>query len=222
MRARLRIVDDHELLAFSLACALQARGLEAASVPVSAPDVLIESVTTDAPDVVLLDLDLGGAIGSGSALVRPLADAGIRVLIVTGSTDRFEIATALEAGAVGYVCKSEPFDVLLDVAERAAAGQPVLAGRERHELLTELRHARAAARADRERFDRLTPREREVLHALCAGESVTSIASAFVVSVPTVRTQVRAILQKLQVGSQLEAVAQAHRSGWHADGRRSA
>jgi len=40
--------------------------------------------------------------------------------------------------------------------------------------------------------------------------------------VPTVRTQVRAILQKLEVGSQLEAVAQAHRCGWHGGERRSA
>jgi DNA-binding NarL/FixJ family response regulator len=222
MTARLRIVDDHELLAFSVACALQARGLDVAPMPVTAPDVLIEAVLTDAPDVVLLDLDLGGAIGSGSTLVRPLAAAGIRVLIVTGSTDRLEIAAALEAGAVGYVCKSEPFDVLIDIAEGAAAGRSVLPDPVRHELLTELRHARAAARADRERFDRLTPRERDVLHALCDGQSVGAIAASWFVSVPTVRTQVRAILQKLEVGSQLEAVAQAHRSGWHTAGCRSA
>jgi DNA-binding NarL/FixJ family response regulator len=222
MTARLRIVDDHELLAFSLACALQARGLEASPVPVTAPDVLVESVLADAPDVVLLDLDLGGAVGSGSALVRPFAEAGIRVLIVSGSTDRLEIAAALEAGAVGYVGKSEPFDVLLDIAERAADGRSVLAGPVRHELITELRHARAAARAAGERFDRLTPREREVLQALCDGMSVTSIAASWVVSVPTVRTQVRAVLQKLEVGSQLEAVARAHRSGWHTSESRSA
>ena len=63
-------------------------------------------------------------------------------------------------------------------------------------------------------FDRLSGREKQVLAALCVGRSVTQIADDWVVSVPTVRTQVRAILTKLDAASQLEAVAQAHRSGW--------
>ena len=183
-------------------------------------DVLVAAVLADAPDVVLLDLDLGGSVGSGATLVRPFTAAGIRVLVVSGSTDRLEVAAALEAGAVGYVCKSEPFDVLLDTAARAAAGEPVFGAAERQSLLTELRRHRAAVIADRDRFDRLTPRERQVLEQLCEGESVTSIAAGWVVSVPTVRTQVRAILQKLDVGSQLEAVAQAHRCGWSGAERR--
>ena len=53
-----------------------------------------------------------------------------------------------------------------------------------------------------------------MLHRLCEGESVQRIAAESYVSVATVRTQVRAILQKLDVGSQLEAVAIAYRSGW--------
>jgi DNA-binding NarL/FixJ family response regulator len=136
------------------------------------------------------------------------------VLVVTGTTDRMEIAAALEAGAVGYVCKNEPFDVLLETAAQAAADEPVLPEAERRSLVSELRRHRASVADERARFGRLTPREGEVLQALCAGESVTSIAAGWVVSVPTVRTQVRAILQKLEVGSQLEAVAAAHRCGW--------
>ena len=121
-----------------------------------------------------------------------------------------------------FVSKSEPFDVLLDTAARAAAGEPVFPNTERESLLAELRHHRARVRGAREKYDRLTPRERQVLEALCAGESVTSIAAGWVVSVPTVRTQVRAVLQKLEVGSQLEAVAQAHRCGWAGVARRTA
>jgi DNA-binding NarL/FixJ family response regulator len=222
MSPRLRIVDDHELLAFSLACALQARGFDAAPVSVTDPSALVAAVLEAAPDVVLLDLDLGGAVGCGASLVRPFTAAGIRVLVVSGTTERLEVAAALEAGAVGYVSKSEPFEVLLDSAARAASGEPVFDPAERQSLLAELRHRRALDAADRERFDRLTPRERQVLRALCDGESVTSIAADWVVSVPTVRSQVRAILQKLEVGSQLEAVALARRSGWDERERRSA
>ncbi len=53
-----------------------------------------------------------------------------------------------------------------------------------------------------------------MLRALVQGSNVARIAEANVVSEATVRSQVRAILVKLDVGSQLEAVARAHRCGW--------
>lgn len=209
------IVDDHELLAYSLSLALQARGFAATTIRPTDREAVVERALQLRPDVVLLDLQLGGEIGSGTSLVRPFTDAGARVLLVTGVTDPVELAAAVEAGAVGYVAKSEPFDVLLDTAARVARGEPVLRPGERSALLAELRRRRASLQAAREPFERLTPREQEVLRALCAGESVTAIATSSFVSVPTVRTQVRAILLKLGVSSQLEAVAAAHRSRWY-------
>jgi DNA-binding CsgD family transcriptional regulator len=53
----------------------------------------------------------------------------------------------------------------------------------------------------------LSPREREVLELLTEGMRAAAIAEYFVVSMPTVRTQIRSILAKLDVSSQLEAVA---------------
>jgi DNA-binding NarL/FixJ family response regulator len=215
LSARVAIIDDHQLLAYSLMCALQARGFEAETVRLEEPETLIRSLLDDPPDVVLLDMQLGGAIGSGTMLVGPFTEAGVRVLIVSGITDSVEIAAALEAGAVGHVSKAEPFDVLLDTAARVARGEQAMSDGTRQRLLGEMRRHRAEREHQRAPFEALTPREREVLRALCAGESVTSIATASFVSVPTVRTQVRAILLKLGVASQLEAVAQAHRCGWY-------
>ena len=67
----------------------------------------------------------------------------------------------------------------------------------------------------RDRFARLTHREREVLGALVDGHGVHDIAASDVVSEATVRTQVKSILAKLEVSSQLAAVGLAHRMGWH-------
>jgi DNA-binding NarL/FixJ family response regulator len=53
-----------------------------------------------------------------------------------------------------------------------------------------------------------------VLRELATGRGVGAIASSWCVSEATVRSQVRAVLTKLDVGSQLEAVAMAHGSGW--------
>jgi two-component system, NarL family, nitrate/nitrite response regulator NarL len=63
-------------------------------------------------------------------------------------------------------------------------------------------------------FDRLTPREEEVLSALMRGAKARDICTQSFVSMPTVRSQIRSILSKLGVTSQLAAVALAYQSGW--------
>jgi DNA-binding NarL/FixJ family response regulator len=211
---RALIIDDHELLGHSLEVALRARGLEAHRVPVDDFDTIVEQVRSHQPDVVLLDLQLGEPVGSGLRLVGPCRDAGARVLLVTGVTDRLAIAATLEAGAAGYVPKTEPFETLLTAATAVAAGEEVLDPDERAELLDEL-HAHRSDRADvDEAWARLTAREREVLGRLVAGEPVGRIAEDAHVSVTTVRAQVRAVHRKLGVATQLEAVALASRNGW--------
>jgi DNA-binding NarL/FixJ family response regulator len=63
-------------------------------------------------------------------------------------------------------------------------------------------------------FDRLTRREQEVLSALMRGAKARDICVQSYVSMPTVRSQIRSILMKLGVTSQLAAVALAYQSGW--------
>jgi DNA-binding NarL/FixJ family response regulator len=75
---------------------------------------------------------------------------------------------------------------------------------EHHGWLERYRHYVAKERELARRLARLSPREREVL---AEGMRDATIAEYFVASMPTVRTQIRSILAKLQVGSQLEAVA---------------
>jgi DNA-binding NarL/FixJ family response regulator len=133
---------------------------------------------------------------------------------VTGMEDRARIATAVESGAVGYVLKSQPFDELLGTVRAALDGRPVLGMGERFELLATLRRHRSDEAARAAPFDRLTPREQQVLRALADGRNVEAIAGEWVVSQATVRTQVRGILGKLGVSTQLAAVAAARRAGW--------
>jgi DNA-binding NarL/FixJ family response regulator len=63
-------------------------------------------------------------------------------------------------------------------------------------------------------FEELSAREREVLGALLDGKTANAIATTSFVSISTVRSQIRSVLQKLNVNSQLEAVAAATRCGW--------
>lgn len=208
------IVDDHGVLADGLAMALRAEGLPAkVHVPSSAEGVL-RSVADEQPQLVLLDLDLGLERGGGVDLVGPLRDLGPRVLVLTGSTDRLLHARCVEAGAVGVASKADPFDLLLDAIRRAARGEVPMGRRRREELLDELRRARAARSERLAPFQRLTPKETSVLLALAEGRSAEEIARTSYVSLPTVRTQIRGILLKLGVSSQLAAVGMAIERGW--------
>jgi DNA-binding NarL/FixJ family response regulator len=208
------IVDDHGVLADGLAMALQAEGLPArVHVPASAEGIL-HAVADASPHLVLLDLDLGLERGTGVDLVEPLSALGPRVLVLTGSADRLVHARCLEAGAVGVASKAEPFDMLLDAIRRAARGEPAMGRRRREELLDELRRDRTARAERMAPFERLTPKEASVLVALAEGRSAEAIARASYVSLPTVRTQIRGILVKLGVGSQLAAVGLAIERGW--------
>ncbi len=211
---RLLLVEDHELLAQSLAVAARAEGMEVHAVQPASDQDVIDAVERHRPDLVLLDLDLGEAVGSGDRFVPAMRAQGAQVLVVSGVEDPDVIAAALESGALGFVHKSQPFDDLLEAIRRAVAGEPVNAAEQRTAMLVGLQTRRAEEAARLRDFDLLTPRESQVLAALMAGKQVEVIAREAVLSEATIRSQVRAVLMKLGVTSQLAAVALAHRTGW--------
>jgi DNA-binding NarL/FixJ family response regulator len=117
------------------------------------------------------------------------------------------VARAVADGAHGWVHKTESFEHLLHVVVAAAEGREVLSSAARAELIR--LHQRDAARKKdlATRLDRLSVREREVLDRLAEGRQAVTIADEFGVSLATVRAHIRSVLTKLQVGSQLAAVA---------------
>ena len=208
------VVDDHRLLAQSIAVALTLEGVDCSVADVSSAEQIVADLCADPPDVVLLDLDLGAAVGDGRRLVRPLVRNGCRVLVLSATTDPGRMAAALEDGAAGVLPKTEPIDVLLAASTAAARGEPVMPESHRRAVLREAADRRARREATLAPFDRLTEREAQVLRALASGTAVSAIAAGWHVSEATVRSQVRGVLTKLGVGSQLEAVARAHETGW--------
>lgn len=207
------IVDDHELIAEALRVALTQSGVDAHCVRPRALDEVCAELLAQRPDLVLLDLELGD-FGDTTPMIEPLVAAGIRVLLVTGVVGRARIAAALEQGALGYVRKSDGFAALLSTTRAALAGEEVLDPVQRLRLLDELRVARAKQAAALAPFRQLSEREQELLKALAQGRTVAEIAAAWVVSEATVRSHVRGVLTKLNVGSQLAAVALALQVGW--------
>ncbi len=213
---RVLIVEDHELLAGTMAMALRQQGLEVHAAAGPSAAAVVDLARKLAPVLVLLDLDLGSTLGSGLDLIRPLIETGARVVMVTGVDDRARLGACIEAGAVGVVSKATEFSVLIDTVQRAIEGAPLMRADERQALLDAARDRR---RSDHDRlapFDALSPKEQAVLVHLLAGESAETIAEKSYVSLATVRSHIRAILLKLGVNSQLAAVALARNAGWPA------
>jgi DNA-binding NarL/FixJ family response regulator len=212
--SRVLLVEDHELLAQSVGFALSHEGhVVQASRLTSLSDVVREAEAVR-PHVVLLDLDLGDTVGDGVALVQPLSALGARVLVVTGSTEQHRLGHCLEEGAAGVMSKRAPLDDLLRAVHATAEGRAPMPEGERLRLLKALREWRASQTERFAPFERLTPRERQVLAGLLEGRSAEVIAKEAVVSETTVRTQIRGVLTKLGVSSQLAAVALARRADW--------
>lgn len=211
---RILIVEDHELLAQSLTLALRADGFEVQTVSQLTPEAVLEQAEAFGPGVVLLDLDLGDDVGSALPLIGPLRKLGALVLMVTGVTDRARLGECVSAGAIGVVAKSAPFEHLVESVKEAAELGTLLSPHEREELLAEMRRQHADKEARLSRFERLTQREAEVLAGLLDGKSAEVLAKEAFVSLATVRSQIRTLLQKLGVHSQLGAVALARQAEW--------
>ena len=218
--ARLRhpilIIDDHELFSTSLRIALCGHGFDAHQLPVTGIADIQARVRQFRPGLVVLDLDLGrdeqGNWVNGVELVTTLCAEDWHVLVVSGSVDTPGVAAAIAAGAIGSVPKASSFDTLLGTILTAAAGEPVMTDAERYIWLARHHSFVAAERELARRLGRMSAREREVLELLSEGHRAGEIAEHFVVSMATVRTQIRAILAKLEVNSQLEAVALVRQS----------
>jgi DNA-binding NarL/FixJ family response regulator len=205
------IVDDHDLVGTSLAYSLCAEGLRARRA--GAVDVV--GVLAEAAEVptglALLDLDLGrdrnGRRFDGVDLVAPLTERGWRCIVLSSTADRARVGAALAAGALAAVPKQAPLPLLLGKVRAALAGLPVMSSDARERLIDSFRTRDAERREISEKLERLTRREREVLAELALGHRAQAVADQYVVSLATVRTQIRSVLSKLEVGSQLEAVA---------------
>ncbi len=210
---RLLLVDDHRLLVETLQMSLGAAGFEAFISPCNTFDEVLAEAAAVRPTLVVLDLDLQGA-GYGYDLIGPVRELGADVLILTGTTDRMELARCLEAGALGIASKANGFTGVLDQVRRAADGETVTSITERTQLLSDLLAHRRAAEKRMAPFEALSARERDVLHQIVDGQQAAAIAKASYVSLATVRTQIRSILLKLDVTSQVAAVALARQNGW--------
>lgn len=167
----------------------------------------LKGIPANPPDVVLMDINLPGMLGT--ECVRRLKSLlpDVPVLMLTVYDDSEQIFNSLQAGATGYLLKRTPKDKLLEaIREISSGGAPMsrqIARRVVEFFKDVNRLPQNTQRAPE--MDTLTEREQQVLAALAKGHAYKEIADLLGISFETVRTYVRIIYDKLHVHSRTEA-----------------
>ncbi|MBF4461366.1 MULTISPECIES: response regulator [unclassified Rathayibacter] len=121
----LAILDDHPILLSALGEWIRRAGSEVEVVATVGSWTDLLAHPRFPSDVVLLDVDLGDDLDL-SMKIRTIAAAGAATVVISTHSDRETIARALDAGASGYVVKSEPTPILLEAIRAAARGEGFL------------------------------------------------------------------------------------------------
>ncbi|RCS59902.1 DNA-binding response regulator [Parvibium lacunae] len=161
------------------------------------------------PDVILLDLHMPGISGL-QALQMILQERPQQIiLMLTVSEDADDLKQALERGAKGYLLKNIDTDYLVRAIERAAQGEAVVDENMTTKLVAQLMQPSKVTSATTAEWEKLTPREMDVLQGLAMGESNKEIARRLDVAESTVKIHVQNILKKLNLSSRVQAAVYA-------------
>jgi two-component system invasion response regulator UvrY len=196
--ARLLLVDDHAIVRAGYRHLLEQQDRFTVIGEATTADEAYAMFRQLHPDVVITDLAMPGSSGL-DAIQRILrADGAARVLVFSMHVSPDLALAALRAGALGYVTKSSPPDVLLRAIADVLAGRKVLS--------PDIAQALALARLSGQRrpLEDLTPREFDVLCMLVSPASEQEIAQRLHLSVKTIHNLHYQIKSKLDVASDIE------------------
>jgi two-component system nitrate/nitrite response regulator NarL len=194
-RARLLLVDDHHLVVEGLKSALREH-FDVLAIASTAAEALRQAGELQ-PDAILLDLGLPDR--SGLELIPDLraAATAARILVVSMHTDRALAESAIQAGAAGFVPKDA------GMAELCVAVGEVLQGRRYLSTRLTRRH-QGDLPGDRPLgFERLTPRQQQIVRMIGAGRNSVEIAKALHLSPYTVAFHRKRIRKALGIDTEL-------------------
>jgi DNA-binding NarL/FixJ family response regulator len=162
------------------------------------------------PDIILMDIDMpGGANGIEAVRKIRVFDKKTPVIMLTVFDDQANVLEAIFAGASGYLLKKHLSGRLLEAMQEVLEGGAPMSPNVARMVIASMHKYDPPA----DNGWQLTVRENEILIALSQGTGYKAIAAQCYISLDTVRTHIKNIYQKMQVHSQLEAVAKFRQSG---------
>lgn len=214
-RIRVLLVDDHTVVRAGFRMLIEACPRIQVVAEAATCAEALEAAAREQPDIVVLDLHLGGESGLDVLPQLPTVAEDARVLLLTGVRDVEIHRQAIKLGAMGLVLKDQGPDILRKAIETVYAGEAWLDRATMANVLAELARGqqRTPRDPDAERIASLTPREREVITLIGEGLTNKQLAARLVISQNTVRHHLTAIFGKLGVADRLDLLIYALRHG---------
>ena len=213
---RILLVDDHQLLREGIRALLANNGYTDLA---EAGDgrAALEVASEFRPQLVLMDLTMPHLNGTDATRQMLAAVPGVKVIAISARTDAILIREALRAGASAFVPKVSAFEELVAAIRAVERGESYLSPTVTGDLVESyIRGGNGPANGHADSRDTsrpLTDREREVLQLVAEGSAMKQIAVELGVSVKTIETHRRQIMDKLDLFSVAELTKYAIRHG---------
>jgi DNA-binding NarL/FixJ family response regulator len=206
-KLRLFLVDDHPLVRERLRKLIEQQPEWTVCGEFGEAAECLRQLPQSKPDLVIVDLSLGKS--HGIELIKDIKaqDGGARVLVLSMHDESLFAERALRAGALGYVTKQEPAEVILTAIRRAASGEMYLTERMATQLVGLLLHGPSIFTGSLS--GGLSDRELEIFELIGEGQSTRQIAEALRLDVKTVETYRSRIKDKLHLNTSAELLQQA-------------
>ena len=196
---RILFADDHEMVRIGLGAYLSAQADMKVIAEANNGKVAIEKALDLRPDIILMDLvmdDMDG-IEATKQIIKEWPEA--KIIIVTSFIDDEKVYPALEAGATSYMLKTSKAREIADAIRVTYGGESVLEPEVTGKVMNRFRQKTLP-------HEELTPREMEILLLISEGQSNQDIADNLFISIITVETHRRNLLQKFKAKNMVELV----------------
>ena len=190
--SRVYLVEDHQIMRDGLRALLEARGHTVVGESADPTQALADLLRLN-PEVLLLDLNLGGRSGLELQAELQRRRLPVRTVVLTMSAQPHQVAEALHLGASAYVLKGSPASELMEAIELAVNGKKFL-GANVADLALE-----AFTQPDADPLSLLSPRERQIILMVVQGKSSAAIGITLHLSPKTVATYRSRLMKKLGV-----------------------
>jgi DNA-binding NarL/FixJ family response regulator len=209
MKLRVLIADDHEVVRHGL-CALVAdhAGWEICGEAADGMEAVKKTAELK-PDVVVSDVSMPNLNGLTATQQITKRDPHQKVIILTVTDAEHVVREALQAGARGFVLKSDAARDLVSALEALQKGRNFFTPRVNEMLL---RGYLRGSRMEAPQIPTLTPREKEIVQLLAEGKSAKEVASILNLSTKTAETHRSNVMRKLDIHSLSELVLYAVRN----------
>jgi len=204
-RYRVLLADDHRIVRQGLRGLLEKAGHDVVGEAADGREA-VALATKLSPEIAVLDLSMPLVNGLDATREIRRTVPAIKVILLTMYSDKGYVLQALQAGANGYILKSQAAEDLIRAINEVSAGKVYLSnGMSASELLTSLRKRRTT--------DVLTPRERQILKLVGEGKSTKEISKLLEISYKTVDAHRNHIMLKLDIHEVAGLVRYAIRRG---------